>query len=47
VAAHIATGALVQIALPLPPRQFLMLRHRERYRSKAQDALIKLLSVSE
>ncbi|MGU3574150.1 LysR family transcriptional regulator [Brucellaceae bacterium C25G] len=42
-APHLLSGNLIKIALPLPKRQFLLLTHKERYRTKAAQALIDLL----
>jgi DNA-binding transcriptional LysR family regulator len=41
----VARGALVEVDLPLPPRQFLLLRHKQRYRSKAAEAFLALASA--
>lgn len=38
----VARGALVEIALDLPLRRFYLLRHRQRYRSRAGDAFLAL-----
>ncbi len=43
VASKLAAGALVAPPFPLPARTFRMLRHRERYRSRAADALLGLI----
>jgi DNA-binding transcriptional LysR family regulator len=43
-APSIETGSLVRIGLDLPERDFSALRHRERYRSKATDALLALIA---
>lgn len=43
VAGKLAAGALVAPPFPLPARTFRMLRHRERYRSRAADALLGLI----
>ncbi|MGH1573172.1 LysR substrate-binding domain-containing protein [Methylobacterium sp. P31] len=43
VAAKLAAGALVAAPFPLPTRTFRMLRHKERYRSRAADALLGLI----
>ncbi len=43
IAARLAAGALVAPPFPLPARTFRMLRHRERYRSRAADALLGLI----
>ncbi|WP_102958087.1 LysR family transcriptional regulator [Mangrovicella endophytica] len=43
VAASIATGALHRLPFELPPRPFYGLRHKERYRSRAADALLVLI----
>lgn len=44
VADDLATGRLVRIAFDLPDRAFRLLRHKERYRSKAALALEAMLS---
>jgi DNA-binding transcriptional LysR family regulator len=41
--AGLRAGVLHQIALPLPERPFHVLRHRERYRSEAERALLALV----
>lgn len=41
---HLAVGSLVKVPLALPPRPFLLLAHKERYRTKAFKALLALLS---
>ena len=38
----VARRALVEVALDLPPRQFHLLRHKQRYRSRAGDAFLAL-----
>jgi DNA-binding transcriptional LysR family regulator len=43
VAVSLATGRLTRIGPLLPPRAFSMLRHRERYRSRAAEAFIDLI----
>nr|WP_295662555.1 LysR substrate-binding domain-containing protein [Polymorphobacter sp.] len=43
VARAVATGALHALPLELPERPFFGLRHKERYRSKAADALLDLI----
>ena len=43
VASKLAAGALVAPPFLLPARTFRMLRHRERYRSRAADALLGLI----
>lgn len=35
-------GALVEVELDLPPREFHLLRHKQRYRSKAGDAFFAM-----
>jgi DNA-binding transcriptional LysR family regulator len=45
VARAIATGALYAAAFDLGPRPFCCLRHKERYRSKAADALLELIDT--
>lgn len=42
-APHLLSKKLIKITLPLPQRQFLLLSHQERYRTKAAQALIDLL----
>ena len=39
----LATGRLAPVAFDLPERAFRLLRHKERYRSKAALAFEKLL----
>lgn len=41
--ASIRSGALIEVAIPLPKRGFFALRHKERYRTKAQDTFMKLI----
>ena len=43
VTGKLAAGTLVVAPFPLPTRTFRMLRHKERYRSRAADALIDLI----
>ncbi|KQP55155.1 MULTISPECIES: LysR substrate-binding domain-containing protein [unclassified Methylobacterium] len=43
VAASLRAGTLVQAAFHLPARPFRVLRHKERYRSRAADALLALI----
>ena len=43
-APSIEAGLLYQVAFRLPEREFHVLRHRERYRSRAADALLALMS---
>lgn len=42
VAASLASGALVEAPFDLPPRAYFVLRHRERYRSKAGDTFLRM-----
>lgn len=42
VASGLASGVLVEIPLDLPPRAYSLLRHRERYRSRAGEAFLSL-----
>jgi DNA-binding transcriptional LysR family regulator len=42
-APYVAAGLLARARLPLPPRPFYLLRHRERHRSKAALALAQLI----
>jgi DNA-binding transcriptional LysR family regulator len=41
----IAAGALKPIAIDLPQREFAMLRHRDRYETTAQRALVSMLAA--
>lgn len=43
VAGKLADGVLIAAPFPLPTRTFRMLRHKERYRSRAADALLDLI----
>jgi DNA-binding transcriptional LysR family regulator len=43
-APSIEAGLLHQVAFRLPAREFHVLRHRDRYRSRAADALLKLVA---
>ena len=45
VADELAAGRLVRIALDLPPRDFSMLVHKERYRSRSVQALEALITA--
>jgi DNA-binding transcriptional LysR family regulator len=44
-APSIEAGLLCQVALALPEREFQVLRHRERYRSRAADALLDMIAA--
>jgi DNA-binding transcriptional LysR family regulator len=44
-APDLATGRLVKVGMDLPPRHFWLLRHRERYRTKASAALEALVTA--
>ena len=46
VASSVRAGTLVRIPMALPKRHFLILRHRERYKTKAEDELLKLILVA-
>ena len=46
VAAALRTGTLVRAAFDLPSRPFRVLRHKERYRSRAADALLDLIATA-
>ncbi|PYE89277.1 LysR substrate-binding domain-containing protein [Phyllobacterium leguminum] len=46
-APHLATGQLVKANFSLPQRRFLMLSHKERYRSKAFHSLAEMLSATK
>ena len=39
----IEAGLLVQVASPLPERAFTLLRHKERHRSRAEDAFLEII----
>ncbi|MBO0755056.1 MAG: LysR family transcriptional regulator, partial [Bradyrhizobiaceae bacterium] len=43
VDAALQSGALRRVAIDLPARPFFVIRHRERYRSKAADAFLLLV----
>jgi DNA-binding transcriptional LysR family regulator len=45
-APSIEAGLLHQVDFRLPERKFHVLRHRERYRSRAADALLALVARS-
>jgi DNA-binding transcriptional LysR family regulator len=44
-APSIEAGLLHQVGLTLPERDFHVLRHPERYRSRAADALLAIIEV--
>jgi DNA-binding transcriptional LysR family regulator len=46
VGPSLRTGALVAVPLALPTRTFQVLRHKERYRSRAADALLALIHAA-
>ncbi|MBS7544464.1 LysR family transcriptional regulator [Ancylobacter oerskovii] len=46
-AAAIRAGTLAEIAFPLPPRRFLALRHKERYRTRAAQAFLDLVAETD
>lgn len=46
VAAALQAGSLCQVAYPLPSRAYAVLRHEERYRSRASDALLALIAAA-
>lgn len=45
-AGALAAGRLVRLGFELPAREFRLLRHKERYRSRAADAFVTMLSTS-
>lgn len=47
LAAHLESGRLVKANLEMAPRAFYLLRHRERYRSRASLALEALIGAAE
>ncbi len=46
VGPSLRTGALVAVPLALPTRTFQVLRHKERYRSRAADTLLALIHAA-
>ncbi|WP_244476674.1 LysR substrate-binding domain-containing protein, partial [Methylobacterium sp. Leaf469] len=46
VAAALRAGTLVRAAFDLPSRPFRVLRHKERYCSRAADALLDLIATA-
>ena len=44
VEAGLRAGTLVALAFPLPARPFLVLRHRDRYQSKAAQAFLEIIA---
>ncbi len=44
VAARLKAGILTTLPFDLPARPFWLLRHKQRYRSKAGDAFVSLLA---
>ena len=44
-APSIKAGLLYQVAFRLPEREFHVLRHKERYRSRVADALLALVTT--
>lgn len=40
----VALGRLTPIAIPLPPRTFYGLRHKERYRGRASEVLLEMIA---
>ncbi|KQT57057.1 LysR family transcriptional regulator [Methylobacterium sp. Leaf456] len=47
VAGAVAAGTLVAVPFALPTRTFRALRHKERYRSRAADALLALMGQAD
>jgi DNA-binding transcriptional LysR family regulator len=47
VAAYLAAGRLVHVPFAIPPRAFLLLRHKERYRTKASLAFETMLGTRQ
>jgi hypothetical protein len=45
-APSIEAGLLRQVNFPLPDREFHVLRHRERYKSLAAEALLAMVATS-
>lgn len=43
---HLAAGTLVKADFVLPQRQFLLIKHKERHHTKAQDAFLQLITTS-
>lgn len=46
VGPSLRTGTLIAVPLALPTRTFQVLRHRERYRSRAADALLAMIQAA-
>ncbi len=46
VGPSLRTRALVAVPFALPTRTFRVLRHKERYRSRAADALLDLIRAA-
>jgi DNA-binding transcriptional LysR family regulator len=46
VAGSLEAGLLHHVPFPLPARPFRLVRHRERHRSKAADAMVSILGVA-
>jgi DNA-binding transcriptional LysR family regulator len=42
----LATGKLATVNYPLPRRSFFMLRHKDRYRTRAEDEFVRLVSAT-
>ncbi|MFD0936552.1 LysR family transcriptional regulator, partial [Methylobacterium trifolii] len=47
VAAALRTGSLMRAAFARSSRPFRVLRHKERYRSRAADALLDLIATAD
>lgn len=47
VASALRAGTLVRAAFDLPRREFRVLRHKERYRSRAADALLDVITSAD
>jgi DNA-binding transcriptional LysR family regulator len=45
-APYIAAGLLAKVRMDLPPRDFFLLRHRERFRSRAAQAFEALVRAA-
>ncbi|CAH2600130.1 LysR family transcriptional regulator YeiE [Rhodovastum atsumiense] len=45
-AARLATGALVELPFACPERRFMLLRHGDRHRSRAEAALLELIRAT-
>jgi DNA-binding transcriptional LysR family regulator len=45
-AAGLEAGRLIEVEMALPPRDFTVLRHKQRYRTRAADAFSAMISIN-